>query len=163
MLFLDALDREVFLDVLMIAIARAGWICHSYCILGTHYHLLIETPEPNIGAGMKRLNWLYAWRFNKRHASRGHAFESRYGAKVILSTAHALNTIRYIALNPVEAGLCSSPIAWPWSSYPATLGEADVPEFLTTDWVLRLFDERPAVARKELRNFVERPELAAAA
>lgn len=160
---MDGLDRNVCEDVLMIAIARAGWVCHVYCLLGTHYHLLIETPEPNIGAGMKRLNWLYSWRFNKRHGTRGHAYESRYWCELIETDAQALNTIKYIALNPVEAGLCSSPGAWPWSSYAATLGEADCPEFLTTSWVLSLFDKNPVVARRQLRSFVEGAELATAA
>jgi putative transposase len=76
----------------MIAIARVGWVCHSYCLLGTHYHLLIEALEANIGAGMKRLNWLYAWRFNKRHGTRGHAYESRYWCKLIESEEQAMNT-----------------------------------------------------------------------
>jgi REP-associated tyrosine transposase len=112
---------------------------------------------------MKRLNWLYAWRFNRRHGTRGHAYESRYWCELIESEAQALSTIRYIALNPVEAALCASPGAWPWSSYAATLGEADCPEFVTTSWVVSLFGDDPVVARSELRSFVEGAELATAA
>ena len=147
----------------MIALPAAAFECHAYAILGTHYHLLLRTTEANIGHGMKRLNWLYSWRLNRSLELRGHAFSSRYGAKLVETPEHLLSTVRYIALNPVEAGLCASPIAWPWSSYAATIGKARRPEFLTIDLVLRAFDDRPAVARRLLRQFVEETALPAAA
>jgi putative transposase len=163
MLFPGALQRDVFEDVLMIAFARAGWICHAYCLLGTHYHFVIETPEANLGVGMKRLNWLYAWRFNRMFGMNGHVFASRYWSCLIETDEHALSVIRYLALNPVKAGLCTSPLAWPWSSYAATVGVRDCPEFLSTDWALRLFGDRRELARKAMRRFVEVEELAPAA
>ncbi len=110
---------------------------------------------------MKRLNWLYAWRFNRLFGFKGHAFESRYWSKPVETPEQFVTTIRYLALNPVRAGLCGSPLAWPWSSYAATVGLAEQPVFLTLDRVLREFDPEPEQARAAIRRFVE--ELAVAA
>ncbi len=155
MIYLDDDDRRIWLDILGIAVSRAGMICHSYCEMGTHYHLLIETPEPNIAAAMQRLNWLYSRTFNKKHGTRGHLFEDRYAAELIQSETHLLRTIRYIARNPCEAGICESPLDWGWSSYRATVGLAEPPHFLSTAWVLAAIDDRPDVARRQLRWIVE--------
>jgi putative transposase len=155
LLFTDRADRETFIRILAIATSKADWLCHSYCLMGTHFHLLLETPEPNIAYGMQRLNWLYSRSFNQRHGLRGHCFEGRYEAELVQSERHFLNTARYIARNPVEAGLCESPLGWEWSSYRATLGLVEPPDFLYTQAVLSSFDDRPEVARRMLREFVE--------
>ena len=144
MLFLDSIDRLCFEDVLTTAVPRAGFELLSYCLMGTHYHLLIQTPEANIGAGMKRLNWLYAWRFNRRHGGKGHAFESRYGAKLIADESHLLSTVRYIVRNPVRAGLTPTPLGWRWSSYGPTIGARPCPPFLSPAPVLSPIPSRAA-------------------
>jgi hypothetical protein len=123
--------------------------------MGTHYHLIVETPEPNIAVGMKRLNWLYSRTFNDRHGTKGHLFESRYGADVIQSHEHFLRAFRYVVLNPVEAGIVRSPVEWQWSSYAATIGLARRPQFLTTHFVLESFGRDPLMARRQLRWVVE--------
>jgi REP element-mobilizing transposase RayT len=155
MLYRDEDDRRIWFHILAIALSRADMICHSYCQMGTHFHLVLETREPNIALGMQRLNWLYSLTFNKKYGTRGHLFEARYGAKLIQSESHLLNTISYIARNPVEAGLCRSPLDWPWSSYRATVGLAEPPPFLTIAFVLAAIDDRPEVARRQLRWMVE--------
>ena len=154
-LFPTALERELFEQVLMIALPRAEVECHAYCLLGTHYHLLLRPTQPNLGSAMKRLNWLYAWRFNKLFGFKGHVFESRYWSKPVETPEQFITAVRYLALNPVRAGLCDSPIAWPWSSYAATVGLSDQPEYLSTDRVLRQFDPDPQRARAAIRRFVE--------
>jgi putative transposase len=156
-LFPTALEREIFEEVLMIALPRAEMECHAYCVMGTHYHLLLWTTRANLGSAMKRLNWLYAWRFNRLFGFKGHAFESRYWSKPVETPEQLVTTIRYLALNPVRAGLCGSPLAWPWSSYAATVGLADQPVFLTVERVLREFDPQPQRARAAIRRFVEAP------
>ena len=161
-LFVDSLDRICFEDVLAAAVPRAGFELLAYCLMGTHYHLLVRTPEANIGAGMKRLNWLYAWRFNRRHAGRGHAFESRYGASLIVEERHLLATVRYVALNPVRAGLSATPLGWRWSSYGATIGSRPCPSFLQPAFVLDMFHHNGRRARSGLREFVEHHWLASA-
>jgi REP element-mobilizing transposase RayT len=161
-LFPNASERDLFEQVLMIALPRAGVECHSYCILGTHYHLLLRPTKPNLGEAMKRLNWLYAWRFNRLFGFKGHCFESRYWSKPIRTSEQLITAIRYLALNPVRAGLCESPLAWPWSSYPALVGLGPVPEFLTVELVLREFGPTPSEARAAIRRLVEDPQFVAA-
>jgi putative transposase len=158
MLFTDGDDRETFLRILGIATSKAEWLCHAYCLMGTHYHLLLETPEPNIAYGMQRLNWFYARTFNERHGLRGHCFDARYAAELIQSELHYVRTVRYIARNPVEAGLCESPLGWEWSSYAATVGLDEAPGFLNTHAVLGTFDDRVDIARRLLRDCVETDE-----
>lgn len=148
-------DRDVALDIVGIAVSRCRVICLSYALLGTHNHLMFETPEANIADVMQRINWLYARTSNKRHGMRGHVFESRYNAELIQSERHFISTVRYIALNPVVAGLCKKPADWPWSSYAATIGKATPPRWLSVADVLGYFDDRPDVARKQLRYVVE--------
>ena len=63
-------------------VVRHGWRCLAYCLMKNHVHLLVETPEPNLAAGMRRLHGLHAQRFNKRHGHVGHVFQGRYGATI---------------------------------------------------------------------------------
>jgi putative transposase len=136
-------------------IERYGWLCHSYCLLGNHYHLLVQTPQPNLPAGMRRLNGVFTQRYNRRQGRCGHLFQARYKAILVEAESHLLEVVRYIAWNPVRAGLCSEPAAWRWSSYPAMLGTAPCPGFLTASWVLGQFGRERVTAREGLRKFVE--------
>ena len=97
--------------------ARCGWRVHAYCLMSNHFHLLFETPKPNISSGMQRLKCGYAEYFNGRHSLEGHLFKQRFGSRLIETERHWLETLRYIALNPVRAGLCEHPSDWPWSSF----------------------------------------------
>jgi putative transposase len=147
--FLDDLDRRWFLSVLRQVVADRTWICPAYCLMGNHFHLLVETPEPDLAVGMHRLNSAHANYFNRKHNHVGHLFQSRYGAELIETESHLLESCRYIVLNPVRAGLCRRPGRWPWSSYRATAGYDSPPSFLAADWVLRQFsdDRRRAALR----------------
>ena len=132
-IFLDEQDYRAFCDALSTTVERNRWLCHSYCLLPNHYHLLLETPEPNLGRGMLVLNGRYARRFNRRYQRYGHVFQGPYGAVLLQDDDHLLEVCRYIALNPVRAGLAGSPGDWPWSSYGALAGLADAPTFLHVD------------------------------
>ena len=137
-IFLTDSDFEVFLAGLALARRLDGLLCHSYCLMENHYHLLVETPRPNLDDAMQRLNGTYATRFNRHHERTGHVFQGRYGAKLITDDRYALTVVQYIAANPVQAGICVAPEEWPWSSYAATAGFCPGPPFLTTrvlDWV----------------------------
>jgi hypothetical protein len=107
--------------------------------MDSHYHLAIMTPHPNLGRGMGRLDGLYAQWFNHRHDRIGHLFQERYWSELLQSESHMLAVIRYIAVNPVPAGMCQRPRHWPWSSARATAGLEPCPDFLDVDWVLRNF------------------------
>ena len=110
-------DRVTYLDFLRCTIDRYRWHCLAFCLMGNHVHLLLETPEPNLGRGMQSLHGRYAQRINQRHGTKGALFESRYGAVVMENDAQLWMAIRYIALNPVAAGLCAHADEYEWSSY----------------------------------------------
>ncbi len=134
-IFRDEQDYRVFRAVLGEAVERHRWLCHSFCFIPNHYHLLLETPEPNLGRGMLVLNGTYARRFNWRYHRYGHVFQGPYGAAFIEDDAHLLEVCRYIALNPVRAGLASTPAEWPWSSYGTLAGLREEPTFVRLDLV----------------------------
>ena len=123
-------------------------------MLSNHYHLLLETPQPNLSAGMQRLNGAYAQAFNHRHGVDGHVFQGRFQSRVVDSDAYLIWLVRYIALNPVEAGLCSRAEDWPWSSYAAMIGKVRKPDFLTTDWLLQRFGRDRRSAVEALQRYV---------
>jgi putative transposase len=154
-LFRENDDRRYFEFRLDDVARRFEWSCKAHCLLGTHYHLLITTPEPNLAAGMHRLNCLHAQAFNQRHDEFGHLLQDRYHTVLVEHEGHFLNLFRYIALNPVRAGLCAAPRDWRWSSYAASIGWAAPAPFLDLASVWQLFANDARVARDRLQEFVE--------
>ena len=110
-------DRRMFLSLFETVLERYRWECHSWCLMTTHYHFLVRTLEPTLAAGMQLLNGCYARTFNKKHGANTHVFGDRYGSTLVESDAHLKACFRYIALNPVAAGICKRPAEWAWSSY----------------------------------------------
>lgn len=153
-IFLDDEDRTEFLEILAETVARYGWVCHGYCLMSNHFHLLVETPLPNLSRGMQFLNGVYTQRFNRHHKRFGHVLQGRYKAILVEKDSHLLELARYIVLNPVRAGTVRSARDWPWSSYRATSGQAEVPELLTIDWILAQFDSGRDRAVRAYHNFV---------
>ena len=152
-IFLDDNDRECFLRVLTRVVRRYKWICHAYCLMDNHHHLLIETPRPSLAAGMRDLNGVYAQTFNALHGRVGHVFGGRFKSLLVEREAHLLNVAAYIVLNPVRAGMCSSPGEWPYSSYRATAGLEPVPTFLSVDYLLSLFGDDLHGAQLRYRRY----------
>ena len=153
-IFLDDTDRRSFLEVLAEVVDRFGWICHAYCLMPNHYHLLIETPEPNLSQGMQLLNGVFTQRFNRHHKRLGHVLQGRYKAILVERESHLLELARYVVLNPVRAEMVRSAKDWPWSSYRATSGQAEKPSYLTIDWVLAQFGSNRSLAISAYRMFV---------
>jgi putative transposase len=155
-IFADDADRERFLIVLTRAVARYRLRCHAHCLMGNHYHLLLETLAANLSRAMRQLNGVYSQAFNRRHERPGHVLEGRFHAQVVDKDAYLREVCRYIVLNPVRAGLVAHPREWPWSSYRATAGHAPVPPFLTVDWVLSLAGTTArSEAERRYRQFVD--------
>jgi REP element-mobilizing transposase RayT len=153
-IYVDDTDRAIWLSMTAACLGRYRWRCHGYCLLTNHFHLLVTTLAPTIGAGMDWLNGRYAQAFNRRHGYSGHLFEGRYGSVLVENDRHLLELSRYIALNPVRAGLCSDPADWPWSSYSAAAGLAAVPPFLESGWLIRMFADAPLRSQERFRTFV---------
>ncbi len=148
-------DRRIFLWLLARMVRSHSWACLAYVLMTTHYHLLLQTAQPTLASGMQRLNSGYAHGFNRRHGFKGHLFEQRYTSVFVEDDDHLLTEFRYIALNPVVAGICDRPESWTWSSYPAALGVQRSPRFLSADWILRHFSADLTRARALARQFVE--------
>ncbi len=153
-IFFSDADRQLFLDTLAAVVGRYGWICHAYCLMANHYHLLVETSKPNLSLGMRQLNGIYTQAFNRRHQRVGHLFQGRFKAILVEKESYLLELCRYIVLNPIRVKGNVQPSTWKWSSYRATAGLASAPEFLTTDWVLRQFGKNRTQAQKRYREFV---------
>jgi putative transposase len=97
--------------------ARAAVDTRAYCVLPNHFHLVVVATARDLARAMKRINGVYAQWFNRKYGGFGHVFQGRYGAKPIRTERHLYETIRYVLLNPVRAGLCEHPGEWPWSNY----------------------------------------------
>ena len=151
---MDDGDRGLFLDVLAEVGKRFNWTVHSYCLMGNHYHLLLETPDSNLSKGMRQLNGVYTQRFNRIHERVGHVFQGRYKAIIVQKETYLLELARYIVLNPVRARMVRSAKDWPWSSYRATAGLAGRPPWLATDWILSVFSDKRVEAIQRYRAFV---------
>jgi putative transposase len=115
LLFRDDADRVVFLRLLAQTVDRHAWLCHGFSLLGTHYHVVVETTQCALSRGAHRLNGLYAQLFNRRHGRRGHLFGDRFQAWVVHDEEHFYATCAYVLENPVRAGLCARAEQWPWS------------------------------------------------
>lgn len=154
-IFLDDEDREAFLATLAWVVERFGWVCHAYCLMGNHFHLMIETPAANLSRGMRQLNGVYTQTFNRRHRKVGHLFQGRFKAILVERDSYLLELARYVVLNPVRAKMTKLPEGYAWSSYRATLGLDPVPSGLSIDWLLDQFAKTKSVARKRYAEFVQ--------
>lgn len=153
-IFLDDTDRQQFLRLLGHEVGQQQWRCYVYCLMGNHYHLLIETPEPNLSCGLRRLHGTYTQWFNRRHRRVGHLLQGRFKSLLVEKDAYLLELCRYVVCNPVRACLVSSVQDWIWSSYRATADLQTAPAWLDVPGVLILFDADPAIARAAYQRFV---------
>jgi len=153
-IFRDDLDRKTFLDLLNAVTEDSRWLCHGYCLMTNHYHLVVETPEANLSGGMRQLNGVYTMRFNWRHRTVGHVLQGRFKAILIQKESHLLEVCRYVVLNPVRAQDVKNPEEWKWSSYLGTAGLAKPHDCLTVDWVLGQFGRNRMLGEKAYRDFV---------
>jgi putative transposase len=114
-IFRDDRDRAGFLGILAEVVDRYAWRCHAFCLMGTHYHLVVETTRAQLSAGLQRLNGTYAQRFNRRHGRSGHLFGARFSSWLIETERHMRDACLYVVMNPVRAGLCEDAGEWRWS------------------------------------------------
>ena len=151
-IFKDVQDRKRFLETLQESHEKTGWLVHAYVLMRNHYHLLVETPEGNLVAGMKWLQGAYTQRYNARHEVFGHLFQGRYKALILDGKdANYLQVVStYIHLNPARAGLIrvgrEDLESYPWSSYPMYLSRR-CPPWLRREKVMGSLGLKPAERR----------------
>ncbi len=147
-------DKQNYLQILSETKKLFDLSIYAYALMTNHIHLLIETPQANISAAMKYLNWTYCRHFNKIHKKSGHLFESRYKAKVVQKDKYLLALIRYIHFNPLKAGLCKSINTYQWSSHLEYLkGKKIIDSELVFDMLS--IDKKTALQR--YKNFINIP------
>jgi REP element-mobilizing transposase RayT len=154
LIFEDDVDRGALLGCFVRVIRKRGWLSLAYCVMGTHYHVLVETPEPDLADGMRDLNSSFARWWRDRRGSNGHVFGGRYVSKLVQHDAYLLQAARYVVRNPVEAKLCARVGEWAWSSFRATCAGSSS-DYLHSDRLLRFFGTPPESACENYRAFVE--------
>jgi len=137
-IYLSDDDRRLFLALVGHVCERFSWGVHAWCLMNSHYHLLLETRLPNLSRGMRHLNGVYTQRFNRRHGRTGHVFEGRYKAQLVQKDRYLLPVARQMVLVPVRSGAVRGPADWPWTSYRFTLGSETAPAWVRRDELLAL-------------------------
>lgn len=154
-IFLDDEDRLHFLALLASTVIRFGWRLYAWVLMTNHFHLEVETPEANVSRGMHWLNTRYASWFNRKYDRCGHLFQRRFEAKLIEKESYMLEVARYVILNPVRAHMVTRPEEYRWSSYHATAGAEQAPEWLDAAGLLGNFGNDRRSACDEYRKFVD--------
>ncbi len=157
--FTDRADRAMFVQLVADCHEMWGIRVIAYCLLDTHYHLLIQTPQANLSRVMRHLDGLYTQGYNRRHQRDGPLFRGRYKAIVVDAEEYLLAVARYIHQNPVAAGLVRSPEAYAWGSCRLYLDKGRKPAWLAVEQLLNRFPkkDRPKAFLGFMRSKVEEP------
>jgi len=153
-IYLGLRDREAWLDIFGEVCQRFNWLCHAYCQMTNHYHIVVETPDANLAKGMRQLNGVYTQYVNRTYGRDGHVFQGRYKGILVEKDSYLLELSRYVVLNPVRAGMVDDAKSWDWSSHQVMLGQTSKPDWLCTDWLLGQFGGRRSGAIRRYEDFV---------
>lgn len=140
--FVDDVDRLAWIRLLVRVADRHGWRILAFCEMTSHVHALLEVSDDSLPFGMEYLNREYGKDFNARHERHGHLIRKRYGSRRAEDARDLLGTYAYVVLNPVEAGACSRPEDWRWSSYATTVDLTNDFPFVDATPVLAEVDHR---------------------
>lgn len=153
-IFSDDVDRNMFLSFLGRAVERFKWSLTAWVLMTNHFHLVVQTPDPNLSRGMHWLNGTYAGWFNRRHGRSGHLFQGRFHSFLVEKETYLRELLRYVVLNPVRANMVARPEDYLWSSYRSTAGLATAEKWLDVRAVCGLFDNDSTVAQRQYQEFV---------
>ena len=138
-IFVDRQDYQAFLKTIGEIHERWGVELFAYCLMGNHYHICLRTPEANLSRVMRHLDGLYTQRFNRMHRRDGALLRGRYKAIVVDKDTYLAQVVRYIHLNPLEAGLVREPDRYEWSSHWLYLKPKQAPKWLRIEEVMSEF------------------------
>jgi len=156
MVFQSNRDGEKYLSYVESAHERYGAVIQAYCLMGNHYHLLLETPRGNLSKILQYINGAYTTYFNIKRSRSGHLFQGRFKGIVVDKDEYCKELSRYIHLNPVRAGMVKAPLEYPWSSYRYFVGKSKKPKWLTTELVLDEFGGEGGRGFRRYREYVEK-------
>ncbi|MDH5631823.1 MAG: transposase [Gammaproteobacteria bacterium] len=155
--FCDERDRIRFLDILSQTIKRSGWVCHAWCLMDDHYHLIIETPKANLSQGMRQVNGIYTQEYNRRYFKKGALFKGRFKAILFDKDANLIKLARHLMLNPVRLERCDYASQYRWSSFNEVIGQSGQAKPISArDWLLAQFGENPADAINRFQDYVNK-------
>ena len=118
-IFHDDGDRQVLLVILKGVVDAYGWDVRAYCLMRNHFHIVVRAPLANFGSGMQRLLSAYARHVKRRYGRDGHVFKRPFKSEPIKDERQLSAAVRYVAENPVRAGICVTEADWRWSSHGA--------------------------------------------
>ncbi|MBL6688933.1 MAG: transposase [Pseudomonadales bacterium] len=153
--FKDKEDRGVFLNVVENVVDRFGWLIHSYVLMDSHYHMVVECPEANLSKGMRQLNGVYTQHVNRRHDQEGPIFQGRFKSVLLEKKNYLLPVCRHVVINPQRTDDPTSYKDYKWSSYRATAGQVKPPGFLHSETILSHFGKREKEAQRKYRDYVK--------
>jgi len=151
--FIDDIDRTAFLKIVETVVVKFGWLVHSYVLMESHYHLVVECPQANLSKGMRQLNGVYTQHYNRRHGQEGPLFQGRFKSILFEAKGYLLRLCRYVELNPVRVGVSAAPHKYRWSSFKAAVGLVKNPGWLHTETRLGLFEDS-ADSPQQYRDYV---------
>ena len=153
-IFFDKEDREKFFEYLELTKTRYKVVIYGYCLMDNHYHLLVETTQPNLTRFMRDLNGHYTIYFNRRHKRFGHLFQGRYKAILVDKETYLLELSRYIHLNPVRAKITAKPESYAYSTMKYYLAPATAPAWIDMDFILSQFGRKQAKQTSAYKQYV---------
>jgi REP element-mobilizing transposase RayT len=133
-------DKEKFLQIVCKACRVYGVIVHEYCLMDNHYHLLVENSQENLSLFMRQINANYAIYYNKKTKRTGHLWQGRYNSWYILGEDHLYRTIKYIAFNPIEAGMVENVREYPFTLASMVLRGEEIPSCMQHSILIKRYD-----------------------
>jgi len=152
-------DYNAFIELLKDIVEDYRVNIAAYCLMSTHYHLLIQTPEANISRSMRHLNGVYTQRYNRTHHCDGQLFRGRYKCVLVDADSYLLELVRYIHRNPLEAGMVKALNKYTWSSHNGYLSGAKKWDWLHKDYILSLFSKNKVESARRYRHFISKETL----
>jgi putative transposase len=157
-IFEEKTDYKAFIELLKESAEIWNLTIAAYCLMPTHYHLLIQTPDANISRAMRHINGVYTQRFNRTHRCDGQLFRGRYRAILVEADSFLLQLLRYIHRNPYRAGLVERVDSYPWSSHKGYLSNDAKWNWLKRTTILSMLSEHENQQRKAYRQFISQKD-----
>lgn len=152
-IFFDDRDRYRLYLILQYIVEKFGCRIHGFCLMTNHVHLIVQIGNISLSRIMQNLSLRYTKWINFAQSRTGHVFQGRYKALLLDADRYLQELVRYVHLNPVRAGMTTTPDEYTWSGHHAYQGNETLP-WLTTNWVLSMFSADIRTARKGYRDFV---------